>query len=98
MAALLHGQAHSGHVIQRVGLWVKGVIHHRRWRRLHRHVSGGQLRSVLANPLAGLSGATMLSDASISFKTDGSMSVDSKKLSEALADPAKENTVKGCHG
>ena len=50
----------------------------------------GQLRSVLANPLAGLSGATMLSDAGISFKTDGSMSVDSKKLSEALADPAKK--------
>jgi len=50
----------------------------------------GQLRSVLANPLAGLGGATMLSDAGISFKTDGSMSVDSKKLSEALADPAKK--------
>ena len=28
--------------------------------------------------------------AGISFKTDGSMSVDSKKLSEALADPAKK--------
>ena len=50
----------------------------------------GQLRSVLANPLAGLGGATMLSDAGISFKTDGSMSVDSKKLSEALADPSKK--------
>ena len=50
----------------------------------------GQLRSVLANPLAGMSGATMLSDAGISFKTDGSMSVDSKKLAEALADPAKK--------
>ena len=50
----------------------------------------GQLRSVLANPLAGLGGATMLSDAGVSFKTDGSMSVDSKKLAEALADPSKK--------
>lgn len=50
----------------------------------------GQLRSVLANPLSGMSGATMLSDAGISFKTDGSMSVDTKKLAEALADPSKK--------
>lgn len=50
----------------------------------------GQLRSVLANPVSGLSGATMLSQAGISFKTDGSMSVDSKKLAEALADPSKK--------
>ena len=46
--------------------------------------------SVLANPLAGLGGATMLSDAGISFKTDGSMSVDSTKLTAALADPGKK--------
>ncbi|MER2553588.1 MAG: flagellar filament capping protein FliD [Thauera sp.] len=50
----------------------------------------GQLRSVLANPISGLSGATMLSDAGITFKTDGSLSVDSAKLTAALADPAKK--------
>ncbi|KAI5916106.1 flagellar filament capping protein FliD [Thauera sp. 2A1] len=50
----------------------------------------GQLRSVFTNPMAGLSGATMLSQVGISFKTDGSMSVDSKKLAEALADPSKK--------
>lgn len=48
----------------------------------------GQLRSVFSNPISGLSGATMLSQAGISFKTDGSMSVDSAKLAEALADPS----------
>ena len=50
----------------------------------------GQLRSVFSNPISGLSGATMLSQAGISFKTDGSMSVDSTKLAEALADPSKK--------
>ena len=50
----------------------------------------GQLRSVFANPISGLSGATMLSDAGISFKTDGSLSVDSAKLTAALADPSKK--------
>mgnify|MGYP005751639879 CR=1 FL=1 len=50
----------------------------------------GQLRSVFANPISGLTGATMLSDAGISFKTDGSMSVDSTKLAQALADPSKK--------
>lgn len=48
----------------------------------------GQLRSVFSNPISGLSGATMLSQAGISFKTDGSMSVNSAKLAEALADPS----------
>ena len=48
-----------------------------------------QLRGALGNPISGLSGARMLSDAGVSFKTDGSMSVDSTKLTEALADPAK---------
>jgi len=49
-----------------------------------------QLRTALGNPISGLSGAKMLSDAGISFKTDGSMSVDSTKLTEALADPSKK--------
>ncbi len=49
-----------------------------------------QLRNALANPIAGLGGATMLSDAGISFKTDGSMAVDSTKLTAALADPGKK--------
>ena len=49
-----------------------------------------QLRGVFANPISGLSGATMLSDAGISIRTDGSMSVDSTKLASALADPSKK--------
>jgi len=49
-----------------------------------------QLRGVFANPISGLSGATMLSDAGISIRTDGSMSVDSTKLASALADPTKK--------
>lgn len=49
----------------------------------------GQIRNVFANPLSGLTGATMLSDIGISIKTDGSMSVDATKLGEALADPTK---------
>jgi flagellar hook-associated protein 2 len=49
-----------------------------------------QLRSVFANPLSGLSGATMLSDAGIKIGTDGKMSVDSAKLAAALADPTKK--------
>lgn len=50
----------------------------------------GQIRSVFANPLSDLTGATMLSQVGISFKADGSMSVDSTKLAEALADPSKK--------
>ena len=49
-----------------------------------------QLRGVFSNPISGLSGATMLSDAGISIRTDGSMSVDSTKLASALADPSKK--------
>lgn len=49
-----------------------------------------QIRGVFANPLSGLSGATLLSQVGISFKTDGSMSVDSAKLAEVLADPSKK--------
>ncbi len=50
----------------------------------------GQIRGVFANPLSGLSGATMLSDIGISLKTDGSLSVDATKLGAALADPTKK--------
>ena len=50
----------------------------------------GQLRGVFANPVSGLSGATTLGDVGISFKADGSMSVDSTKLATALADPSKK--------
>jgi len=49
-----------------------------------------QIRNIFANPISGLDGATMLSDIGLSFKTDGSMVVDSTKLSEALGDPAKK--------
>ncbi|ATE59436.1 flagellar filament capping protein FliD [Thauera sinica] len=49
-----------------------------------------QIRGVFSNPLSGLSGATTLSQIGITFKTDGSISVDSTKLTEALADPAKK--------
>ncbi len=49
-----------------------------------------QIRNIFANPISGLDGATMLSEIGLSFKTDGSMVVDSTKLSEALSDPAKK--------
>lgn len=49
-----------------------------------------QLRNVFANPLSGLEGARMLSDVGIKIGTDGNMSIDSKKLEAALADPAKK--------
>ncbi len=47
-----------------------------------------QIRGVFANPISGLDGAKMLSEIGLSFKSDGSMVVDSTKLGEALADPA----------
>lgn len=49
-----------------------------------------QLRSVFSNPLGELSGARMLSDIGIRIGTDGNMSIDSRKLEDALADPAKK--------
>lgn len=48
-----------------------------------------QVRGVFSNPLGELSGAKMLSDIGIKIGTDGNMSIDSKKLEDALADPAK---------
>lgn len=48
-----------------------------------------QIRGTFSNPISGLGGATMLSDIGITIKTDGSMSVDSTKLADALADPTK---------
>ncbi|NMG32175.1 flagellar filament capping protein FliD [Aromatoleum evansii] len=48
-----------------------------------------QLRNIFRNPLTGLDGATMLSDIGLSFKPDGTMTVDDSKLATALADPTK---------
>lgn len=49
-----------------------------------------QLRGVFSNPLDGLSGAKSLTDIGIKFGQNGAMSIDSKKLKEALADPTKK--------
>ncbi|MDT3668877.1 MAG: flagellar filament capping protein FliD [Aromatoleum sp.] len=62
-----------------------------------------QLRSVFQKPLSDLTGAKALSDIGLSFKTDGSLSIDKTKLTAALADPttnvaelfAGNGTVKG---
>lgn len=48
-----------------------------------------QVRTIFRNPLNDLDGAKALSDIGLSFKTDGSLSIDSSKLATALADPTK---------
>ncbi|NMG76394.1 flagellar filament capping protein FliD [Aromatoleum diolicum] len=48
-----------------------------------------QVRDVFRDPLTGLTGATALSDIGLSFKADGSLSIDDTKLTAALADPTK---------
>jgi flagellar hook-associated protein 2 len=48
-----------------------------------------QLRSILGETIAGLSGVSRLSDMGIAFKSDGALTVDSGKLDAALKDPAK---------
>jgi flagellar hook-associated protein 2 len=50
-----------------------------------------QLRNVLASPVAGApKGSAILSDAGLSFDKDGTLLVDSEKLTAAIADPAKD--------
>jgi len=50
-----------------------------------------QLRSVLAAPVSGApKGASILSDAGLSFDKDGALVIDDTKLSAAVADPAKD--------
>jgi flagellar hook-associated protein 2 len=44
-----------------------------------------QVRDIFTYPLSGLSGASSLQDIGFSFAVDGSLSVDSTKLTEALA-------------
>lgn len=48
-----------------------------------------QLRNVLGESISGLTGANRLSDLGITFKDNGSLTVDSGKLDAALKDPAK---------
>ncbi|MDB5762095.1 MAG: flagellar hook protein [Herminiimonas sp.] len=50
-----------------------------------------QLRNALLSAIPGASsGLSVLSDAGISFQTDGTLAIDSTKLATALADPQKD--------
>ncbi len=55
-----------------------------------RSIQGQFCAACLPTRLRAWAAQRCLSDAGISFKTDGSMSVDSKKFAEALADPSKK--------
>lgn len=50
----------------------------------------GQLRSLIGNNVTGANGVSFLSELGISFQKDGTLAVDSSKLSAALNDPNKD--------
>ena len=52
-----------------------------------------QLRNALNSTIAGLSGASSLSQIGVSFGKDGKLSLDSTKFAAALSDPSKEVTT-----
>ncbi|WP_407278253.1 flagellar filament capping protein FliD [Aromatoleum evansii] len=47
------------------------------------------LRNLVGDSISGLSGVSRLSDIGVSFKADGTLTIDSTKLDAALKDPAK---------
>lgn len=52
-----------------------------------------QLRNALNSTIAGLSGASSLSQIGVSFGKDGKLALDSTKFAAALSDPSKEVTA-----
>lgn len=50
----------------------------------------GQLRNLIGGALPGFTGVSRLSDIGISFKADGTLSIDSSKLDAALKDAGKD--------
>lgn len=48
------------------------------------------LRNIVGDSIAGLPGVSRLSDIGVSFKADGTLTIDSAKLDAALKDPAKK--------